>query len=172
METRKRITTDNHQKKYNKDKTIGLFIFNYKNGKSNCIEIVRGRIGSKGDIYIFPHPQSQSEFPFHESFHTKKGERSSRFHWVEKGLPKNPPAFGTKDLPEALKFSTFRTRTPPCFCFRRGKRLKKFEIKTLVENLIRFVPPTDINRVISALEKEGIYQARLGFFNDFIKSIT
>lgn len=152
--------------KYNKERSIGLFVFNYEpeNGRRNCKEIVRGKISSKGDIYIFPFPKSQKKHPFHESFHTLKGEKPSRFHWVQKDFPKRPPVFGTKDLPAALKFACFRARRPPCFCFRIGKRLKTYEIRPLVEKLIRFVPSVDINEVVSALEKGGIYQARREIF--------
>jgi len=144
-------------KQYNKgksrDKAIGLFVSTHR----GCIEIIRGKIMSLGDIYVFPVPQTQREFPFHEAFH-----KSGEFHWRIKG-EKTFPICGSKDLPAAFKMSFFRIGQAPCFCFRRGKRLKDHEIRALVENLSRYTPPVDVEEVTRALEKQGFYR---GFRED------
>lgn len=57
---------------YNKDKSIGLFVSTHR----GCIEIIRRKIMSSGDIYVFRLPQSQRTCPFHEAFH-----KSGEFHW-------------------------------------------------------------------------------------------
>jgi len=56
-----------------------------------------------------------------------------------------------------MKF--FRFEQIPCFCFRRGKRLKDHEIKALVENLSRYIPPIDVEEVVLGLEKRGFYRS-------------
>jgi len=48
---------------YNKDKSIDLFVLTHK----GCVEIVRGKIGSKGNIYVLTVPQTQKAFPLHKS---------------------------------------------------------------------------------------------------------
>jgi len=133
---------------YNKDKSIGLFVLTPK----GCIEEVRGKTGSKGDIYVFRIPQTQETYPFHESFH-----KSGEFHWKIKGQ-KTFPLCGSEDLPAAFKMSFFRVGQAPCFCFRRGKRLKNHEIRALVENLSRYIPPIDVEEVALGLEKQGFYR--------------
>jgi len=137
---------------YNKDKSIGLFLCG---GPDHCVEMVRGTIGSKGDIYVFPTPlQVQKHFPFHESFHT-----SGEFHWKMRG-EKIIPICGPEDAPAAFRAAFFKFGQTPCFCFRRGKRLSSNEIRFLVRSLIKYVPLIiDTKKVISALEKDGFYRA-------------
>ena len=141
-------------KRYNKYKSIGIFAFK---SHRRCIEMVRGKISSQGDIYVFPHPSTQKEFPFHESFH-KTGD----FHWTMKD-EKTVPVCGPKDLPAAEKAAHFRLRWPPplCFCFRKGKGLRREEIKLLVENLKRYVPPINVEEVVSSLEEKGFCKMTL-----------
>ncbi|MEA1965456.1 MAG: hypothetical protein U9O41_10115 [Candidatus Aerophobetes bacterium] len=55
-----------------------------------------------------------------------------------------------------MKF--FRFEQIPCFCFRRGKRLKGHEIKALVENLSRYIPPINVEEVALGLEKRRFYR--------------
>ena len=142
--------------KYNKRKSIGIFISHInEKGQRDCREIARGMIGSKGDVYVFPNLKSQKEFPFHESFH-----KSGKHHWKEGDQHFYPLAFDGEGLPASEKQKNFRFNLQSCFCFRKGKGLNANEIKILVEKLIRYVPFTDSKEIIAELKNRGICQIR------------
>jgi len=166
---KKKITrTKGNPRKYNKDKSIGIFIPHFnKDGERDCEEIARGQITSKGDIYIFTNLKSQKEYPFHESFH-----KSGRHHWKEGKEYLYPLAFNGDGLPASEKMKNFRINLQPCFCFRRGKRLKDEEIKLLIEKLLRFVPPVNFEELFSSLKSKGIFKAKLpNYFKHLLKRI-
>lgn len=148
-----------------KGKHVSIFIFNFnlKEGRRNCLEIARGRIGARGDIYIIPAPQSGQQDPMHESFHNPKNEKPSEYHIVEKGSKTKEENLlsGDKDFTNAFRFSTFM-RIPSCFCFRCGQSLKEENVRGIVEKLMRYVcvASSDKEKIVSLLTTEGKCQFR------------
>lgn len=151
---------------FNKEKSIGLFVFYYDEIEKmrNCKEIARAKISAKGDVYVFPHPQFQSDYPIHESFHTSKDGKPAKFHWTGRDFHQEVPAYGERDLPAPMKFAHFRAANPPCFCLRKGKGLNDDEVKILAEKLLRFTPDVEIEGVIDALRKQNVCQLRQKVF--------
>jgi hypothetical protein len=125
-------------KKYDAKKAIGVFVclgFSYG---ARCPELLRARIGAKGDIYVIPHAEyagksKSTNKEFHISHH-----KSGEFHWALDGEHVHP-VFGESDYPAAFGF-VLKVRRPPCFCVRRGKDLDVDEIAILVECLARYLP--------------------------------
>lgn len=137
-------------KSYKKNKAIGFFICRGK----DCIELLRGKIGPKGDVYVF-HPR----FPIneHESFHA-----SGKYHMkIDKEYV--TPLLGKGDKPLATKTAIFRTRLTPCFCLRKGKNLSPKEVRLITNAIIRYFPKIDIKKeeVTSVLEKTGFFRAHI-----------
>ena len=160
--------------KNNKKRSVSVFIFNFsgEGGRRDCIELVKARISSKGDVYIIPNPKTQKENPFHESFHTPKDDKPKEYHIITENDPNDPkisPLYGEKDLPSAVRFSAF-ARMPACFCFRKGGHLNHKEITILVDRLLRYVPSVNKEEVIFSLETRGICRFRL--LNDKVKEVN
>lgn len=143
-----------------KGKHVSVFIskFNLKQRRRDCLEIARGRIGAKGDIYIIPAPQFLKQSQIHESFHSPKGARLGEYHIVDKGIKTKEENLlsGDRDFTDAFRFSMFM-RMPSCFCFRCGTDLKAEEVENIVEKLVRYVcvASTDKEKIVSSLITTG-----------------
>lgn len=135
-------------KNYKRRRAVGLFLCLAHSFGPACHEVLRAKTTAGGrDIYVIVR-----NVPFHESFH-----ESGEFHWVLKG-EQVVPKYGEKDFSAAFKH-WFKFHTPACLCLRRGTRLRKKEIMSIVSRLARYIP-TEINleEASRMLWKRGFYR--------------
>lgn len=143
----------NPPKSFNKKKSIGVFCCIRSDLK--CLEIIRARINSFGEVYLMPIESIEGGMDFHLSYHV-----SGKFHWThEKKHLK--PLYGESDYRMAFR-KWLRFKIAPCFCIRKGKNLSKNELRILLSTIRNYLPFNyDLEEASTHLEDKSFYRVTL-----------